>query len=242
MGSQRVGHDWATLKKKKKKLGWYYLELLLQLCETLPKKMRVWGPHTTKWVHWFCVLCKALPHSHWSWACLLSGFLPVTQTLSSCSTVALHSQLCVMHSLSPASHILLLLYGILYSPGPLFQFITQSIHSTNIYWVPTMGQVPRISCYLHEAYILMMANSYSPLCGSIQVSPLSLGFFPKCPLHINFPKPPVSNPHWVVTILLCPHRILCMQILICLAYSCRTWSLEYREKHIIIINSCAPSA
>ena len=127
-------------------------------------------------------------------------------------------------------------------PGPLFQFITQSIHSTNIYWVPTMGQVPRISCYLHEAYILMMANSYSPLCGSIQVPPLALGFFPKCPLHINFPKPPVSNPHWVVTILLCPHRILCMQILICLAYSCRTWSLEYREKHIIIINSCAPSA
>lgn len=160
-----------------------------QLCETLSKKMRVWGPPATKWVHWFCVLQKALPRSHWSWACLLSGFLPLTQTLSSCSTMPLHSpQLCAMHSLNPVPcHILLLLYGILYSPGPLFQFITQSIHSTNIYWVPTMGQVPRISCYPHEAYILMMANSYSPVCGSIQVSPLPLGFFPKCPLHINFP-------------------------------------------------------
>ena len=226
-----------------KKTSLILFGIILTTCETLPKKMRVWA-HMP--LNEFIGFVSYEKHFH-----ILTGLGPASSLASSLwHGPWAHALLCPYTPLNCMSCTLWTLCLPIYCFSCMEFFIPLAhscslslIHSFNKYLLSTYygaGTKDKLlpSWNLH----LMMANSYSPLCGSIQVSPLALGFFPKCPLHINFPQPPDSNPHWLVTILLCPHTILCMQILICLAYSCRPWSLEYREKHIIIINSCAPSA
>ena len=135
-----------------KKTSLILFGIILTTCETLPKKMRVWA-HMP--LNEFIGLCPMKSTSTFS---LVLGLPPLWLPLSDTDlelmlycALTLPSTVC--HALSEpcafpytASPVWNSLF-----PWPTLVAYHSSIHSTNIYWVPTMGQVPRISP--HETYI-----------------------------------------------------------------------------------------